>query len=276
MQKNTYDIVIFLVVVSALILALVAFIVLMLYLYRKKQILFFQNIEQIKLDHEKALMSIQLEVQETTLEHIAREIHDNINLSLTLAKLQLNTIDWAGNEKPHERVFAATELLTLSIKNLGDLSKGLNADFIEQQGLVKAVEEEVQRIRRVGVLGIRRVITGFPNFMDANKELLVFRIIQEAFNNIFKHSEAQNAELTLNYDDAGLSVSICDDGKGFDTFVKPVNGQAGLKNMQARINMLGGTMNISSRPGKGTLLSFMIPFQSNAKQEQYDKSSNGR
>jgi signal transduction histidine kinase len=78
MQKNTNDIVVFLIIVSALVLALVAFIVIMLYLYRKKQILFFQNLEQIKLDHEKTLMAAQLEMQETTFQHVSREIHDNI------------------------------------------------------------------------------------------------------------------------------------------------------------------------------------------------------
>jgi two-component system, NarL family, sensor kinase len=276
MQKNTYDIVIFLIVVSALILALVAFIVLMLYLYRKKQILFFQNIEQMKLDHEKTLMSAQLEMQESTFVNIGREVHDNINLSLTLAKLQLNTIDWHRTEKPQEKVFAATELLTQSIRNLSNLSKGLNADFIKQQGLIKAVEQEVQNIRQTGVVTIKRVITGYPTYMDANKELLVFRIVQEAFNNIIKHAEATNTEVILNYNDTGLIVSVCDDGKGFDTSTKSVNGQAGLKNMQARITMLGGTMTISSRPGNGTLLSFLIPFQPKSKQQDYDKSSNGR
>jgi len=276
MQKNTYDIVIFLIVVSALILALVAFIVLMLYLYRKKQIQFFQNLEQIKLNHEKALMSAQLEMQETTFEHISREIHDNINLSLTLAKLQLNTINWVGKEKPEEKVIAASDLLTQSIKNLGDLSKGLNADFINQQGLIKAVEEEIKQIRQTGVFAVKRVITGYPSFMDANKELLVFRIIQEAFNNIIKHAEAGNAEVIFNYNDDGLSISINDDGKGFDTLVKPVNRQAGLKNMLTRIKMLGGTMDVHSRPGNGTSLLFIIPIQHNSKQEQYDKSSDGR
>jgi len=275
MQKNTYDIGIFLVVVSALILALVAFIVLMLYLYRKKQILFFQNLEQIKLNHEKALMSAQLEMQETTFEHISREIHDNINLTLTLAKLQLNTINWVGKEKPQEKIVAAAELLTQSINNLADLSKGLNGDFIKQQGLIKAVEEEIKQIRQAGVFSVKRVVTGYPAYMDAHNELLVFRIVQEAFNNIIKHAEAGNAEVIFNYNDAGLSISINDDGKGFDTHIKPVNRQAGLKNMLARIKMLGGTMNVNSRPGSGTSLSFMIPFQENSKQEQYDKSSDG-
>ena len=66
---------------------------------RKKQIVFIQNLEQIKLNHEKNLIEAQLEMQETTFQHISREIHDNINLSLTLAKLQLNTFNWNDKEQ---------------------------------------------------------------------------------------------------------------------------------------------------------------------------------
>jgi two-component system, NarL family, sensor kinase len=94
MQKTTNDIIIFLIVVSALIISMVLFIILMLYQYRKKQAQFQIDLEQIKLDHEKTLMTAQLEIQEQTFQHISREIHDNISLNLTLAKLQLNTFDW--------------------------------------------------------------------------------------------------------------------------------------------------------------------------------------
>ena len=98
MQKNPNDIVNFLLVVSGLIFSMVVFIVLIIYMYRKKQISFIQNLHQIKLNHEKTLAEAQLEMQESTFQHISREIHDNISLSLTLAKLQLNTLNWQDRE----------------------------------------------------------------------------------------------------------------------------------------------------------------------------------
>jgi len=261
MQKNTNDIVIFLVVVTALILAMVAFIVAILYMYRKKQIAFIQNLEQIKLNHEKTLIETQLEMQETTFQHISREIHDNINLSLTLAKLQLNTFNWNNREQSEGKIGASVELLSQAIRDLSDISKGLNADFIKQHGLIKAVDDEVQRIRQAGLFNVEINVTGDPIYMAAQKELIIFRIIQEAFSNIIKHAEAQHSELNLHYNEASLHFALSDDGNGFDMNVIRASGEAGLNNMQTRTKMLGGTMTIDSLPGKGTILSFTIPFE---------------
>jgi signal transduction histidine kinase len=152
-------------------------------------------------------------------------------------------------------------LLSQSINDLSDISKGLNADIIKQQGLIIAIEDEIQRIRQTGLFRIDSNLTGDPIYMDAKKELIIFRIVQEAFNNIIKHAEAQHTKLSLHYNEANLYITISDDGNGFDTTIKPAIRQAGLKNMETRIKMLGGAMNIRSRPGHGTTLSFTIPFE---------------
>ena len=80
------------------------------------------------------MLNTQLEIQEQTLGHIAREIHDNISLSLTLAKLQLNTFNWNDKALSSDKLNSSIELLTKSIVELSDLSKGMNADIIIQQG----------------------------------------------------------------------------------------------------------------------------------------------
>ncbi|MDP4260921.1 MAG: histidine kinase [Bacteroidota bacterium] len=260
MQKNADDIVVFLIIVSALILALAAFIAIMVYLYRKKQISFFQNLEQIKLDHEKTLMSAQLEMQESTFQHISREIHDNISLSLTLAKLRLNTLNRDDRNEVEEKVTASVTLLTQCINDLSDISKSLNSDIIKQQGLTRALEDEVQRIRDAGMFTLDSWLTGNPIYMDAQKELIIFRVIQEAFNNIIKHAEARHAELSLHYDRERLYIAIDDDGNGFDTRLAREHQKAGLRNMETRVKMLRGTMIISSLPEFGTNLSFTIPI----------------
>jgi two-component system, NarL family, sensor kinase len=261
MQKTTNDIAIFLFIVSFLIIAMVAFIVIMLYAYRKKQFLFFQNLEQIKLDHEKNLMATQLEIQEQTFQNISREIHDNISLSLTLAKLQLNTLNLGDKDQAETKLLKSVELISKSINELSDISKGLNADIIKQQGLIKALEDETQRIRQASIFSIEIHITGNPIYMDAQKELIIFRTIQEAFNNIIKHAGASQIQLRLHYNKTMLYIEVCDNGNGFDPNLASEKNKAGLKNMKTRIKMLGGTMNINSRPGQGSNLSFTIPFE---------------
>lgn len=261
MQKAPNDIVIFLLVVTGLILLLAGFIISIVYLYRRRQQDFEKSVEQVKLDNEKTLLNSQLEIQEQTFQHISREIHDNINLSLTLAKLNLHTLEWEEKEKAMTKVESSIELLTQSIAQLSDLSKSLDTGSFSQHGLLGAIGEELQRIDRTGTFHTDYQLTGNPVFMNSQVELVIFRIIQEAFNNIIKHAAAKKVELELHYHPDQLQVTIRDDGKGFETDFLPSGQHSGLKNMRARVEILGGQMDLVSNPGKGTTLNFIIPFE---------------
>ncbi|MCX6319291.1 MAG: ATP-binding protein [Bacteroidetes bacterium] len=260
MQKTTYDIIIFLVVISAVILGMVAFIVFILFLYRRKQQTFEQQLEKVKLDNERILLSTQLEIQEQTFQNISREIHDNITLSLTLAKLHLHTLDPKDPDAAAEKVHTSIELLTKSITELSDISKGLNADVIIQHGLLKALEEEIQRIRQTGLFTLAFEVEGTPVYMDNQQELIIFRIIQESFNNIIKHAGATHARLLMHYHPQELVISIQDNGRGFDTGMAKQSTRAGLKNMETRVRILNGTLQIQTAPAQGTTLIFTIPI----------------
>jgi len=238
-----------------------AFILTILFLHRKKQIAYHEKLKQMEANYEKNLLKTQLEIQEQTFQNISREIHDNISLSLTLAKLHLHTLDWIDVEKSNEKVNISIELLTQSIAGLRDISKGLNADLIIQNGLLKAIEEEIEHIDQTGLFKLKFELKGTPVYMNNQRELIIFRIIQEAFNNIIKHSNASNAQLTLNFNLEALMIIISDDGKGFDKELARYNRQAGLVNMETRIKILKGEMKIKSNPGNGTVLSFTIPFE---------------
>lgn len=263
MQAGKNDIIIFLLVTTVIILMLTGLIIMLIYLYKKKQLSYQENVETLKLDHEKNLMAAQLEMQEETLQHISREIHDNISLSLTLAKLHLNTLNLEEPEKAGFQVNSSIELISKSLNNLSGISKSLNSDIISSQGLIKALENEIQRIRETGLFAIDFRITGEPVYMVTQKELIIFRIVQEAFNNIIKHARANNAGLILHYDEKELSIKVTDDGVGFEmpgevNTVK--NNKAGLKNMETRTRMIQGDMKIQSKANQGSVLSFNIPF----------------
>src|SRR5687767_13661278 len=94
MPKISDSITILLLVTTFLILLLAGFILLILLIYRRRQIVHFEKISEMQTGYEKSTLNSRLEMQEQTFQHISREIHDNISLSLTLAKLNLNTIDW--------------------------------------------------------------------------------------------------------------------------------------------------------------------------------------
>ena len=263
MQTGKNDIIIFLLVTTVIILLLTGLIIMLIYLYKKKQLSYQQMLETLKLDHEKNLMSAQLEMQEDTFQHISREIHDNISLSLTLAKLHLNTLNLDQLAQASFQVNSSIDLISKSINNLSGISKSLNSDIIGSQGLIKALENEIQRIRETGLFSIELCVTGEPAYMETKKELIIFRIVQEAFNNIIRHARASRCKLALHYNPNTLNIEINDDGVGFD-LVSEVKRQhknkAGLTNMETRTKMIGGQMQIESKTGLGSILKFIIPF----------------
>ncbi len=252
----------FLIATTFLTTLLAGFILFMISNYRKKQMIFHNSLKEAQIDFEKNLIQTQLEIQEQTFQHISREIHDHINLSLTLAKLQLNTFDWNEREKSAVKLDSSICLLTNSIAELSDISRSLNADLISQQGLLKALEEEMQRIRQTELFTVKFEVNGTPFYLDSNKELIIFRIIQEAFNNIIKHSRAGETTLELRYQPAQLMILVSDNGKGFAYPASPEGGKAGLRNMETRVRILNGRMQISSNPEQGTCLCFTIPIES--------------
>jgi signal transduction histidine kinase len=260
MQKSPYDISIFLIVTSILFVTLTVFIIIIILLYKKSQIRFEQSLAQIRLNHEKMILSTQLEIQEETFRHISKEIHDNINLSLTLAKLNLNTLNLQDVEFSSKKITNSIDLLSRSIGELSDISKSLNADIIINHGLLKAIEDEISKINQIGIFELNYRLIGNTAFLDAQKELIIFRIIQEGFNNIIKHSNATSVGLTINYKENSLEISLNDNGSGFELDKIPNKREAGISNMTTRVNSLNGSININSVPGKGTTLSFTIPI----------------
>jgi len=238
------------------------FIVTILYLYRIKQLLYFRTIEELRLDYEKSLLHTQLEIQEQTLQHVSREIHDNISLSLTLAKLNLNTFDWSCLSRARNQINCSLEQVSKAITDLNYLSKGLNSELIANQGLIEVLKSEVERIKELKLFEMNCTITGTAVFMDSQKELVVFRIIQEAFNNIIKHAKATIVMLSLHYDMTELKILITDNGKGFSKEVIGENkkSSAGLNNMNKRAKVLNGNTIIQSKPESGTSIYITIPY----------------
>lgn len=262
MQAN-HEIILLIITTTAIIFLLATIIITLLYFYKKRQIAYHQNLDALKLDFEKNLLTTQVEIQEQTFQHISREIHDNINLSLTLAKLNLVTLDWNDIPKVHESVDSSVHILRSTISDLNNLSKSINTELIKEQGLTKALTNEVNRLKNMAHLNVNYEIKGEAIFMDSEKELVIFRIIQEACNNIIKHSKATEIRLELNYDAHFLNVMIRDNGIGFDkNEISSIKGDqhAGLNNMQTRAKIFGGTFSLESRPRAGTKILVSIPY----------------
>ena len=231
-------------------------IIVLVFVYQKRQTQYLQEKASLKAAFEKELLEAQLEMQELTLKNIAQEIHDNIGQTLSLAKLNLNTINPEKQNSP-EKIANTKELVSKAITDLRTLSKTLHTEAVLSVGLQEAIEMELRLIEKAGVFETALVIGGTPAPLDPQKELILFRAVQEALNNAIKHSEATRIEVHLHYMPAELEVAVKDNGKGFPA--ETVEKSSGLRNMQNRAKLIGGNFRLESlHPGTEIRLNLPI------------------
>ena len=256
-------IIVFIVISVLLILILVVFITTIIYRYQQKKNAYFKDIEILKTSHQNALLQSQLEIQEQTFENISREIHDNIGQKLTLAKLHLNTLEYTDINKTMLQVNGSVNMISEAINDLSDISRSMSSEILLNNGLIKALEFEAAQLQKSGIYKISLSASGNTIFMDANTELVLFRIAQEAINNIIKHAQATAIDIHLHYNTVLLTMAINDNGKGFN--IDETQSGTGLQNIKKRTAMLKGSFEISSTPNICTQIKIQIPLhESNA------------
>ncbi|RYY34026.1 MAG: sensor histidine kinase [Sphingobacteriaceae bacterium] len=244
---------------TIMLLLLGIFIIGFLFFYQKKHNSYITEKAQIQSVFDQELLKAQIEIQEQTLTHISREIHDNIGQVLSFVKLSLASAKMLDEKKNHEKIDETRELISQAITDLRDLSKSLSYERIKLIGLPDAIKAEVDRVTKSGLLNTTFNVTGeiFP--LGTERELVLFRIFQEALNNTLKYAYARNLHITLNYTTNLFNLDIQDDGKGFSVADKmKEHSGAGLKNMQNRAALIGGSAVINSDPGNGCNINIML------------------
>jgi len=231
--------------------------------YRKKKHSEEKQSMQFKFHQE--LLQTQLEIQEQTFQNISQEIHDNIGQTLSFIKLTINTIDINQRDIAKDKLAESKTLLTKAIQELRDLSRMLNTDFINEIGLANAIERQLNILQKTGIYTTAIKVTGEPEKYHLQRELVIFRVVQELLNNVVKHAEASCVTITINYQPQQLMITLIDDGKGFDTS-KESDG-IGINNMFNRIQLIQGSISIISKPEESTQAIIQLP--------KYPSTTNG-
>lgn len=262
MQEIRSTLVTSIIITVIFILLLVILIVFIAFLYQRRHKIHKDNIDSLKNDYEKTLLASELEIKEQTFQNISREIHDNIGLSLTLAKLNLNTINWNDDKHIHTQVTHSIDSLSKAIIDLSQLSKTLHTDYIREQGLLNALQGELKKIEKTGVIRCHLKVTDTTTYMDDQKELVIFRIIQEALHNSIKHAQATSIFILMQYEKEQLIIKVADNGIGFTVKadIEGTNKGTGLLNITKRATMINGNCKVISRPGNGTLVELIVPY----------------
>jgi len=253
---------IFIVVCTLLIILLISFVTYIVYRYQQKQNAYYKDLNELKIAHENEMLQSQLEIQEQTFENISREIHDNIGQKLTLAKLHLNTLSFENSNKAVIQLNDSVDMISEAISDLSDISRSMSSEIILNNGLIKALEFEVAQLNKSRLYYIVLCVKGEPIFLDFQKELILFRIVQEALNNIMKHAFATEITISLSYTAELVKLNIKDNGKGFINEDNCKKG-TGIANMNMRAEWLKGKCCIQSAPGAGTRIMIEMPIHEN-------------
>lgn len=248
------------IIATLTLLALGIFLILFAFLFQGRQIKHRQEKALLKTQYEKEILQSQIEVQNSTLKYIGQELHDNIGQLLSVTKINLGVMEESLAEKNFEE-FAfnfhqANDLVTEVINEVRGLSKSLDDNFVHEFGLTESISHELQRIKKTKKFTTDLVIQGERFTLGYEREIILFRIIQEMLNNSLKHSEAKKIEIGIQYTADSFILIVADNGKGFD--YENVIGQdmeqsgAGLRNIRRRATLINFDCDLISQKGQGT------------------------
>lgn len=229
--------------------------------YRRKKKESEQKLIHEKNLHQKELLATQLEMQKKTMQEIGREIHDNIGQKLTLASLYIQQQLYQTKEDTaNQSLTSINSIINESLTDLRQLSKSLSDDTIDSNTLAELLELESLKIKNIKncILSIDDV-TLYSNLSYATKSVLV-RVTQEFIQNSIKHSECTEIGINLNVENSIMSLTLTDNGKGFNTNATDFKG-IGLQNMKKRVAIIGGDYTLSSS-NTGTMVSIKLTFTS--------------
>lgn len=214
----------------------------------------------LKLEEEKKLMAAKslVEGQEEERKRIARELHDGLGVLLSTTKMHFSALKIASPE--NKPLFdKATQLLDQASTDVRRISHNMMPGLLTKLGLYEAVEDLFENLADNQELSVICNITGEQERLPENKEIMLYRVIQEMVNNTLKYAQAKNLEMQIQILPSKLDISYSDDGIGFDVEEKIESQSIGLKSIQSRINFLNGTVQIDSKPGNGVKYDIMIP-----------------
>jgi PAS domain S-box-containing protein len=206
-------------------------------------------------------------VQEEERRYIARELHDDMAQVFSSLSRQLDNLlrkEHNFTKADASAIQDIRDLLNQGMQSMNSFIQNLRPSLLDDLGLIPALRSLTNNLKK-GNINTSFTVLGEERRFTAEVELSLFRIVQETLNNIRKHARASAASVVVEFTRNGIKLTISDNGRGFTITGSmdnlPRDGKLGLMGMQERTWLLGGTMEINSKPGEGTSLLFNIPVK---------------
>lgn len=207
--------------------------------------------------------------QEAERRRIAGELHDSLgqNLSIIKNRALLATRASGIPASASEHLQAIERIASDAIDETRNLAHNLRPAHIEQVGLTASLQELIREVSQSSQIHFERRVENVDGVFNHDATTNVYRIAQEALNNLIKHSRAQEAVITIERDLHSVHIRIADDGVGFDPARAVEQRGLGLTSITERVRMLGGHLDIQSAPGKGSQVLIDLPIAESAPAE---------
>ena len=225
----------------------------------------FQHIARDVTEERKMQENLRFYLQQTTKaqeeerKRISRELHDDTIQDLVVLSRQLDTLASSSkslSEDDQHRLEELQKQTSDLMKGVRRLSQDLRPAALDSLGLLPALEWLASDVAEYSGIETKVSVSGNQRRFSEEVELVLFRIVQEAVRNVWRHSQATKADITVEFEQSKIKITISDNGEGFTPpqtmgdLAK--NGKLGLAGMQERAGLIGGTLTVESYPGKGT------------------------
>lgn len=223
--------------------------------YNQKKRLQQQRISELEKEKHLTATEAVLKGEEQERTRLAKDLHDGLGGMLSGIKYSLNTMKGnlvmtPDNAQAFER---SIDMLDSSIKEMRRVAHNMMPEALVKFGLDTALKDFCNDINQSGALKLSYQSIGLENSpIDQIKAITIYRIVLELINNTMKHAAAKNAIVQVSQSDGQLSVTVEDDGRGFDTSILGKVKGIGWSNIQNRVEFLKGKLDVNSQPGKGT------------------------
>lgn len=218
-----------------------------------------QNLDKLKSEFQARALDATLNGRESERKEIAETLHDNVSALLSSANLHLQATKKQFTEGVPLEIGKTQEIIAEASQKIRDLSHTLVSSVLLKFGLNFAIRDIAEKYSN-SELNIETEIEGLRRY-DQKFEIKTYNIIQEFVNNILKHSKAKNAIIKLKESENYILLQIFDDGIGFDQTQIVLKDGLGINQIEARIQIMKGKLEINSQKGKGTQIKVELPIK---------------
>lgn len=244
-------------------ISLLLFLLLYAYIQRakgmkQKEKLHLLEMEKVKQNSKISNLTVMLEGQEQERGRLARDLHDGLGGLLSGTKMHLSLLKDKCNDNIQPQIQNSISQIDLAVDELRRVAHNLMPDLLQKYGLQETLMDYASRMTN-RQLDIDVQFLHYSNQLALDRQLLVYRIIQELVNNAIKHAQASQIIIQIIENDVDYFIIVEDDGKGFDLNEVNKSHSAGLHNIHSRIEFLKGTVQIESQINLGTSIEIKFP-----------------